>query len=175
MDLSARLSPHPFHSSVHHVFPENNCDGKGCEWLSFQGMLSAPLLKMNLKTLSQEVETDRVPGQCGELCSESWDFTTGWAWGRENQLWSMTHGRRGQLAVSFSLCYSLNIGSMLIEKVSPLVGAVEAISVCSPSLLRRHSLSHLLTQPSPAANTGTVSMGCYWTLGVSILPKCLLM
>lgn len=37
-------------------------------------------------------------------------------------------------------------------KVSPLVGAVEAISVYSPSLLRRHSLSHLLTQPSPAAN-----------------------
>lgn len=41
MDLSARLSPHPFHSSIHLVFPENNCDGKGCEWFSFQGMLSA--------------------------------------------------------------------------------------------------------------------------------------
>lgn len=31
MDLSAPLSPHPFHSSLYLVFPENNCDGKGCE------------------------------------------------------------------------------------------------------------------------------------------------
>lgn len=41
MDLSAPLSPHPSRSSVYLVFPENNCDGKGCEWLSFQCMLSA--------------------------------------------------------------------------------------------------------------------------------------
>lgn len=40
MDLSAPLSPHPSRSSVYLVFPENNCDGKGCEWLSFQCMLS---------------------------------------------------------------------------------------------------------------------------------------
>ena len=30
-DLSAPLSPHPFHSSIYLVFPENNRDGKGCE------------------------------------------------------------------------------------------------------------------------------------------------
>ena len=96
-DLSAPLSPHPFHSSIYLVFPENNRDGKGCEWLSFSACFPPLLLKMNLKTLSQLVGTDQVPGRCGEQCSESRDFTRGlgqrgppaldhatWAWGPAN-------------------------------------------------------------------------------------------
>lgn len=110
-----------------------------------------PLLKMNLKTLSQV-------GRNGfQVCVESCALSHGisrWAGpGAERTSSGPWHmgTRASSLCLSFTVLF-FEYRTNANWKVSPLVGAEEAVSDYSPFLLRRHPLSHLLTQPSPPAN-----------------------